>query len=127
MRKDIINADAAPKPVSNYAQALKVTDAKELLFISGQIPVAKDGTVPADFESQARLVWTNIRHQLEAANMTLDHLVKVTFFISDRQYTMANRKIREEVLGNRTVALTAIITGIFDSAWLLEIEAVAAR
>jgi hypothetical protein len=30
------------------------------------------------------------------------------------------------VLGSREPALTVIITGIFDEAWLLEIEAIAA-
>ena len=34
--------------------------------------------------------------------------------------------VREEVLAGRSVALTVIITGIFDEDWLLEIEAVAA-
>jgi 2-iminobutanoate/2-iminopropanoate deaminase len=30
------------------------------------------------------------------------------------------------VLGDRVIALTTIITGIFDERWLLEIEAIAA-
>ena len=34
--------------------------------------------------------------------------------------------MRRAVLGDRPVALTVIITGIFEPAWLLEIEAVAA-
>jgi hypothetical protein len=34
--------------------------------------------------------------------------------------------LRQEILGDRSPALTIVIAGIFDSAWLLEIEAVAA-
>jgi 2-iminobutanoate/2-iminopropanoate deaminase len=58
--------------------------------------------------------------------MSLDNLVKVTIFLSERAYSAENREVRRAVLGDRAVALTVIITGIFDAAWLLEIEAVAA-
>ena len=126
MRRREINAEDAPKPVGNYAQALEIAGAQRILFISGQIPVGVDNAVPLDFEAQARLVWQNIIAQLNAADMTLDNLVKVTFFLSDRRYIPEYRRVRLEVLGDRRIALTTIITGIFDESWLLEIEATAA-
>ena len=111
---------------SSYCQAHEVGDFKRLLFVSGQIPVDQAGKVPADFKSQARIVWANIGKQLQAAGMTLDDLVKVTVFLSDRRYRKDNYEVRHEVLGERSPALTIIIAGIYDEAWLLEIEAVAA-
>lgn len=125
MKKTLINAERAPQPLSHYHQAMLVEGATRTLHISGQVPQSVDGTVPEGFEAQARQVWANIEAQLTAANMTLDNLVLVRFFLSDRKYAMSNRAIREEVLGDRDIALTAIICGIFDEAWLLEIEAVA--
>jgi 2-iminobutanoate/2-iminopropanoate deaminase len=71
-------------------------------------------------------VWKNLEAQLHAADMTLDDLVKVTAFLADRRYAKENREIRQEILGDRSPALTVIITGIFDEAWLVEIEAIAA-
>ena len=65
------------------------------------------------------------RLKLRAVDMTLDNLVKATIFLSDRKYAAENRAIRREILGDRTPAMTVIITGIFDEAWLLEIEAIA--
>lgn len=127
MKKTPVNADNAVKPPSHYHQAMLVADASETLYISGQFPVAPDSGVPESFEDQARLVLDNIIKQLAAAEMTLDHLVKVTFYLSSREYAMDNRKVREEVLGERDVARTAIICEIFDDAWLLEIEAIAAK
>ena len=126
MQRRAINAPDAPAPPSRYSQAVEITGAKRLLFISGQIPVARDGTVPADFVGQARLAWRNIGAQLHAAGMSLDNIVKVTIFLSDRRYAMENRAVRPVVLGDRAPALTAIVCDIFDEAWLLEIEAVAA-
>jgi enamine deaminase RidA (YjgF/YER057c/UK114 family) len=126
MQRRAVDADDAPKPVGGYAQAVEISSPARLLFISGQIPVTPDGAVPERFEDQARLVWQNLIAQLGAAGMTLDSLVKVTYFLSDRKYIPEYRRVRQEVLGDRRIALTTIITGIFDEKWLLEIEAIAA-
>ena len=121
---ELAAADAPSAPT--YAQVMEVTGATRLVFVSGQIPVTKDGHIPESFEEQSRLAWANVIAQLRAAAMTLDNLVKVTIFLSDRKYIGDYRKTRDEALGGKRVALTTIITGIFDEKWLLEIEAVAA-
>ncbi|MFI9588048.1 RidA family protein [Streptomyces sp. NPDC052236] len=110
----------------SYGQGVVVTDAARLVFISGQVPEDTDGHVPDDFDSQCRLAWRNVLTVLEAADMTVRDLAKVTVFLSDRRYREANAQIRHEILGDHSPALTVIITGIYDGAWLLEIEAVAA-
>lgn len=122
-----INAPGAPQPGGGYAQAMLVEPGKSLLFVSGQIPVDTAGEVPAGFAAQCRLVWRNIMAQLAAADMDLTHLVKVTTFLSDRRQRDENGAIRREVLGDHTPALTVVVCDIYDPAWLLEIEAVAAR
>jgi len=126
MKRRTINSPDAPPASSAGAEAVELVGAERLLFISGQIPEDRDGDLPTDFEGQARRVWRNIEAQLRAADMTLDNLVKVTTFLSDRRYGAVNRAVREEMLAGRSVALTVIICGIFEEQWLLEIEAVAA-
>lgn len=126
VEKRALNAPDAVQPTGSYPQAVEVAGAQRLLFISGQIPVRADGEVPKEFKVQARLAWANVEAQLRAAGMSLDNLVKVTIFLSERAYSTENREVRRAVLGDRAVALTVIITGIFDAAWLLEIEAIAA-
>jgi 2-iminobutanoate/2-iminopropanoate deaminase len=126
MKLTPINAPDAPQPLGGYGQAMEVTGAARTLYISGQIPETVNGNVPERFEDQARLVWQNVIAQLRAADMTLDNLVKVTIFLSDRKYTADYRKVRQDVLQGRQIGLTTIITGIFDEKWLLEIEAIAA-
>jgi 2-iminobutanoate/2-iminopropanoate deaminase len=121
-----INSPEAPPPLGGYVQAMEVSGAQRILFVSGQVPTEVDGSVPERFEDQARLAWKNVFAQLAAAGMGLDNLVKVTIFLSDRKYTADYRKVRQEVLQGREVGLTTIITGIFDEKWLLEIEAIAA-
>lgn len=103
-----------------------MSGATRWLFISGQVPADAHGKVPPDFRGQCELAWANVQAQLQAAGMTLDDLVKVTVFLSDRRYRQENYEVRHQVLGGRTPALTILIAGIYDPAWLLEIEAVAA-
>lgn len=120
-----VSADAAPAAVGGYAQAVAVSGATRRLYISGQVPETKDGAVPAAFPAQAKLAWANLLAQLDAAGMAIEHLVKVTIFLSDRKYSAENRQARQDALGAHFPALTVIITGIFDKSWLLEIEAIA--
>ena len=118
--------DGSPPVQGAYPQAVEVEGATRWLHLSGQIPVRPDGSLPDTFEDQCRQCWANVEAQLAAASMTLDNLVKVTTFLSDRKYALENRAVRLEVLDGRQPALTVIITGIFDEAWLVEIEALAA-
>ena len=121
-----LTGDGSPPVEGSYPQAVEVTGPTRWLYISGQIPVAPDGSLADHFTSQCEQVWDNIETQLAAAGMTLDNLVKVTTFLSDRDWALENREVRVRRLAGRQPALTVIITGIFDEDWLVEIEAVAA-
>ena len=76
----------------------------------------------------ARPSWRRARQPCACSLLLLDlsNLAKVTTFLRDRAYADANTAVRTEVLGDHRPALTVVITGIFDEARLLEIEAVAA-
>ena len=121
-----INAETAPLPTANFAQALELSGHSRLLFISGQTPIDTDGSVPEGFEAQCRLAWRNLEAQLGAAGMTLDNLVLHRTFLADRRYAQANRTVRKAVLAGCEVATTVVLAGLLDEAWLLEVEAVAA-
>lgn len=119
-------AEGAPRPVGRYAQALEVRGAGRFLFVSGQIPLRLDGVLPPDFAGQARQVWAHVLAQLGAAGMGVANIVRVTTYLADRAHARENREIREAILGEHRPALTVVIAEIFDPAWLLEVEVVAA-
>lgn len=121
-----LTGDGSPPAEGAYAQSAEVSGATRWLYLSGQIPVGPDGSLASDFKGQCEQVWDNLETQLRAAGMTLDNLVKVTTFLSDRAHALENREVRIRRLGGRQTALTVIVAGIFDEAWLVEIEAVAA-
>lgn len=121
MRIRSINPDG-----NAFAHACEVSNASRLLFISGQVPEDADGHVPPDYRSQYLLAWANVERQLKDAGMTFDNLVKATIFLSDRRLIAQSEGLRKSILGDRNPAITIIVSGIYDEAWLLEIEAVAA-
>jgi 2-iminobutanoate/2-iminopropanoate deaminase len=117
---------SVPAAVGNYTQGLEVASGARLLFISGQIPVRVDGSVPADFEGQCHAVWDNLMAVLDDAGMAPEQLVKVTTYLTSRDQAEINGRVRRERLGNARPALTVVIAQTFAPEWLLEIEAVAA-
>lgn len=125
MNTQTIDPDAVPVAAGGYTQGLRVSGLTDLVFISGQVPETPDGVIPGDFESQCRLAWANVVSILEAAGLTVGHLLKVTTFLSDRRDAETSSRVRREVLGDHRPALTVVITGIYDERWLLEIEAIA--
>ncbi len=126
MQSTPVNSPLAPGPSGGYSQALDVQGSTRWLYVSGQIPVDRAGAVPSGFAEQADLVWANILAQLDAAGMGVANLVKVTTFLSSRQCADENGQARRRALGSHAPALTVVIAGIYDEAWLLEIEAIAA-
>ena len=121
-----LNPAILPAATGNYTHGVQVDGARRMVFVSGQVPWGNEhGRVPESFEAQCRMVWRNVLAVLSEAGMGVRNLVKVTTYLSDRQYRAINSKIREEVLGDHAPALTVIICDIYAENWLLEIEAVA--
>jgi|GEM_PF-1955816 len=97
-----------------------------LLFVSGQVPADADGETPPHFSEQCRLAWRNVEAQLAAADMQLRHLVKVTVFLARAEDRRREREVRHARL--RRIAqpsVSVVVTGIYDEAWRIEIEAIA--
>jgi 2-iminobutanoate/2-iminopropanoate deaminase len=121
-----LNPAVLPPATGNYTHGLVVDRAERMVFVSGQVPWGNEqGRVPESFEVQCRMVWRNVLAVLGEAGMGVRSLVKVTTYLSDRKYRALNSKLREEILGDHTPALTIIICDIYSENWLLEIDAVA--
>jgi 2-iminobutanoate/2-iminopropanoate deaminase len=116
------------RPFSRYAQAVAVPAAFRWLYISGQIGVAPDGALLDGFEAQARQAWAGVVALLEAGDMSIDDLVKVTIYLTNAGDLAASRAARDTALGDAEPASTlVIVAGLARPNLLIEIEAVAAH
>ena len=121
------NPASVHAPSSGYSMGLEFSQHRRLLFISGQVPENSDGSVPEGFEAQCEQAWRNIIAVLTAAGLGVEHLVKITTFLTDRNQVVANRAIRRKMLAEHEPASTVMIAQTVDGKWLLEIEAIAAE
>ncbi len=80
--KRIVRTDHAPAPIGPYNQAII---ANNTLYASGQIALnpATGDLVTGDIESETRQVMENIKAILSAAELTFEHVVKVSVFVKD--------------------------------------------
>jgi len=72
---------SASSPVANFGSPS--IDAGEYLYISGQGPRSRDGATPVKFADQVRQSLDNVKSQVEAAGLTLDHVVYVQVYLED--------------------------------------------
>jgi 2-iminobutanoate/2-iminopropanoate deaminase len=82
MSKQIIRTEKAPAPIGPYNQAIK---ANGFLFVSGQVaidPITNE-LVTSNAIDEAHRVMKNIDAILKEANLTFQHVIKTTIFLSD--------------------------------------------
>ena len=110
-----------------YHQAVKVTGAQTVLFVSGQVAYDKDGGVlhRGDFKAQAREAFRAIKALVEAQGGTLDNVVKLNTYVVDVRYRADLVPVREEFFGKKGPASTLVQVGaLAHPDWMIEIEAI---
>ncbi len=122
------NPNGVHAPLGLYSHTVMVPSGTELLFISGQVGVRPDGTTPTGIDEQADQVFANIVTLLRAHGLEPTSIVKLTTFMVAGQDGDAVRGARRKHLGTHRPASTAVfVPQLVDPAWLVEVEAVAAK
>ena len=82
MAKTAFSSPDAPKAIGPYSAALR---AGQLLFVSGQVPAdpATGALVEGDIAAQTKRVLQNVTILVEAAGLTMAHVVRTTVFLAD--------------------------------------------
>ena len=112
----------------HYRQAVKVSGAQALVFLSGQVARNPDGSVahPGDFAAQARSALRDVKALVEAAGGTLDNVVKVNAYTADERYREDWRAVCREFFPGKLPPTTRLqVAGFGLPGWLVEIEAIA--
>ena len=122
--KTAIITDQAPLPIGPYSQAI-ITEGK-LIFVSGQIPLKPDGTLPGDNISvQTRQSIENIKAILEKNNCTLENIVKTTVYMTDMSDFPKMNEVYNEYFSTSKPARAAVEVSRLPKDVLVEIEAIA--
>ena len=123
-----LNPSTVHTPAGAYSHSAVVPPGSELIFISGQVGVRPDGSLPASMAEQAEQVFANIGALLAAHGTDASKLVKITMFVVLGQDIVAARAARAKLLGPHKPASTAVfVPQLIDPAWHLEVEAIAVK
>ncbi len=123
-RLESVFTDQIAAPRGHYSQAIT---AGGLVFVSGQLPFAADGTAleGAAVEDQARACLANLQAIVEAAGSSMQQIARVTVYVSDVALWPQVNQVYAEVFGDHRPARTVVPSGKLHFDFDVEIDAIA--
>lgn len=118
-----IDPPTMAKPGGHYSHAVV---ANGFVFVSGQLPIAADGTklVDAAFEEQAVQVLANVKAALEAGGSSVERLVQVRVYVASLDDWPAFNVVYAKWAGDAKPARAVVPTGPLHFGFRVEVEAV---
>ncbi len=110
-------------PALEMARSTRI---ENMVFVSGQVGRLADGTMPLDFNTQARIVFDNLSSALAGVGANLSNVVKITCFLAHREDAPAYRELRKKVFPTEPPASsTVLVAGLVNPDARIEVEAIA--
>ena len=125
MERERVNPPGVHAPQASYSHVTRVGNT---LYISGQIGLDPDGNLvgPGDAEAQAEQCYRNIEAIVRHFGGTLDHVVRITQYLTDLSYRPLVARPRERMFRPPYPASTlVVISSLASPELLVEIEATA--
>ncbi|AZO14016.1 MULTISPECIES: RidA family protein [unclassified Mesorhizobium] len=121
----------APKtikpPFARYSHGVEVPAGKRLVLCSGQLGIGADDHVPEDAGAQAELCFKNIAAILSEAGLTLNDIVRINAFVTDRAHLQPYMDVRNRLFSDPAPASTLmIVSGFARPEFKVEVEVLAA-
>lgn len=121
-----INPDTVHPPFGNYHHGVVVEAPARILVTSGQLGISKDGAIPESCYEQAQLCLQTIAATLHGAGMSVEDIVRLSAFVTEREDFPAYMRARDEFVASPAPASTLIIvSGFTREEFRVEVEATA--
>jgi enamine deaminase RidA (YjgF/YER057c/UK114 family) len=122
------NPETVPAPAGRYVHQIEVTHPSRILFISGQIGIRADGTVPRDPVDQLDIAMGYVVANLEAAGLGVEALTKVTTYAVGSLDPAGRRAVLDKHLGAHVSCSTLVfVAALARPEFLVEVDAWAAE
>ena len=126
--KQARNPDSIHAPIGRYVHQIEVSGESRMLFLSGQVGLDMDGTVPKDPVAQLRVALENVLANLDAAGFEPQDLVKLTTYVVGEMDPAGRRAELDRLLGSHVTTSTLIfIPALAAPEFKVEIDAWAVR
>jgi enamine deaminase RidA (YjgF/YER057c/UK114 family) len=117
-------------PFAAYAHGVEVSAEARLVVTSGQLALARDGTIPEGSEAQARLCFANCAAILAEAGMGAADVIRINAFVTAREHMAGYMAARDAWLAGVTrlpASTLVIVSGFTRPEFLVEVEVTAAK
>lgn len=115
-------------PLANYSHAVEVPPNARWLYVSGQLGIAPDGTVPGSCAEQAEACFANLLAILAEAGMGPGDLVRLNAYLIDADDGAAYMTVRDRHIAAPPPASTLLVVrALARPEFKIEIEAIAAQ
>ena len=124
------NPESVHAPVGRYVHQISLDNPEKLVFISGQVGMRPDGSVPEDAVEQLAVALENVLRNIEAAGLETSDLVKITTYVlAGAALDPARRRAEmERLLGDHVPTSTLVfVAGLAAPEYKVEIDGWAAR
>ena len=120
--KSVFTKDA-PAAIGPYSQGIIINN---MFYSSGQIPLTAEGElVTGSVEDQTHQVFKNLKAVLQAANASLDTVVKATVYIKDMNDFGAINEVYGQYFTDHKPARSCVEVARLPKDVLIEIEVIA--
>ncbi len=121
------NPDTIHAPIGRYVHQVEVTEPSRVLFVSGQVGMRPDGSVPEDATEQFVVALENVLANLAAAGLETKHLTKMTVYAVGALDPAGRREALERLLGEHIACSTLIyVAALAAPQYKVELDAWAA-
>ena len=122
--KEFRNPQDVHEPQGSYSHQIDIGGDERLLVISGQVGMLRDGTIPEDPYEQLDIAFENIIRNLHAANMDVEDLIKITYYLVGEFDTAKRREIvLSRLRGHHPCSTLLYVAGLASPAFRVEIDA----
>ncbi len=125
MKKIIISTDKAPSAVGTYSQGVEWNG---MILFSGQIGInPSTNALEEGFDNQLDQIMKNIDGLLESQDLTREHILKTSIFMTDLGLFSKVNEVYENYFSAPFPARSCIEVPNLPKGALIEIEVIAAR
>ena len=106
----------------------QVVKAGNMLFLRGQVGTDFEGNLigPGNAEAQTEQAMKNVKQLLEEAGSCLDHICKITIYLTDSaDRATVYRGVGKWLKGVFPVSTGVVVAGLAKPEWLLEVDVIA--
>ena len=117
----ILDIPNLPPNNATYSQAVRLGD---VIYLSGQLGIRRDGTLPELFEDEVRQALDNVATVLQDAGSAVPLVAKVKIFITDFTRLGEMNRVYSQYFPHRPAKTTVEIARL-DKGARIEVEVVA--